>query len=211
MRHKATISLLVLALALSVGVPALAYFSWWDVTPGNIVSTGVWGPLTGLEVGTSKAIRNSGPGPADVFPIASLGADDSISLDFGEVRPGNANASPDVFRVAAYSQDVHVEFSIEGDAAALVGSIKLFPGTGDVVSESVTRRVYIKLDVPLDYPPGDVVGTLVVSIDGGVEVYRLPVLITVRPSGQHGDSTPRPPASSSESSSSSVTSGPASD
>lgn len=190
MRHNAMTTLLAIMLTLCVGAPALAYFGWSMAAPGNAVTTGAWGPLIGLECGTSKAVRNSGPGPADVSSIASVDEAGRMSLDFGEVRPGNSNASPDVLRIDAYRQDVRVELAVEGDVAALIGDMRLFPGTGDLVQESVTRRVYVKLDVPLDRAPGDVIGVLVISVDGGTEVYRLPVLISVRSSGQHSAGTP---------------------
>lgn len=183
MRSRILLIAIMVVIVSAIAVPASALFDWWQPIPGNTVATGTWGPLVGIAPGGSKAVRSIGPGPADVFPIASLQDTGEVVLDFGEVRPGNANASPDVLRISAYARDVRVALWFEGAIADTIDSVRLFPGEGDVIREGVDRRVYIKLDVPHDAQPGDIEGMLVISVDDGAETYRLPARLTVRGSG----------------------------
>ena len=118
----------VLAVALAAATAAVA---WWTSTAtivGNLVSTGSWVDCASLDPGKSTAVHWYARKKRvfyHVLPIATAEGAGGISLDFGDVVPHNANASPDVFRVTgACQRTLTVAFSVEGAAAGLISTVR---------------------------------------------------------------------------------------
>jgi signal peptidase len=93
-----------------------AYFVTASNSIGFSISTGTWGPtqpnLT-LSPGTSTATRQDHC-PV-VFPIASQEPSGKLTLDFGELNPGDCTDWTDVFRIEnAGAQDAHVNVVADG-------------------------------------------------------------------------------------------------
>ena len=152
-----------------------------------------------LLPGDSKAVRpaNVPPGPAS-FPIASVDGADALSLDFGEVDPGNGNNSPDVFRIKNLgTAEVQVDILPAGEFAAFVRRIGLgndpLPGA---LAPGEGRSVEIKLDIPKDTAPGDYTGIIRVSATDGSLPVDVPALLTVTAKGDKKDDTVTPSDSS---------------
>ena len=163
-----------------------AYFSSGCTFSNNEVTAGTWeepAPADlALSPGCSKAVRPSNvpPGPA-CFPIATEDASGTLTLDFGEVNPGNSNNSPDVFRIKNLgTQDVQIDIVPGGGFEGFVGQITLatqpLPST---LSPGQEESVGIKLDVSHDAAPGDYTGSIRVWATDGSFSVDIPVLVTV--------------------------------
>ncbi len=199
---RAKLILLAIVLTLSAVLVARAsstteaYFS--DTRAGTITGTlGDWTPLCRFEPGTSKARHwdLKGGQASRVLLIARLDTAGALSLDFGDVPPGDTSESPDVVRIVSEDEaSRRVDFAFEGAAAALFGEAGLVGETAVLVA-GATERVRVRVAVPEGAIPGEYRGDLVLSLDGTPEP-RIPVVVPVRANGTKSFDQPAPQTAS---------------
>lgn len=167
-----------------------AYFST-EATWTAEIQTGFWQYLS-CEPGKAKAVRH-GRKPS-AASIASADAKGKLSLDFGEIPPGNCNNSPDVFKFtneAKVTQTVRV--SAQGEFAAFVDSIEVGKGgSTQRLAAGEQESVTIKLNVPTGTASGDYAGTVTVRADDGSTLIQIRALVTVRDDSKGFDQTITP-------------------
>ena len=135
-----------------------------------------------LALGDSRRVRPSDmpAGPVG-SPIASVDGAGEMSLDFGEVNPGDGSSSPDVFRIINVgATDVQIDIIPRGGFEDLVGRVRLgnqlLPAA---LSSGDERSVEIDLDISENAAPGDYTGTIRVSATDGSFSVEIPALVTV--------------------------------
>jgi signal peptidase len=172
--------------------PTGAYFSAVQTLEGTLTA-GTWETPseTSLKLlpGTAKAVRPSEvpPGPA-CFPIASLDqATGRLTLDFGELHPGNTNNSVDVFCIKNEgSRPVEVSiFGAEGFERFVVRIGQGSHGMPVTINPGAVYLVDIKLGIPHGTVPGDYEGAIRILVKSGSSTAKLdiPALVAVTDQG----------------------------
>ena len=165
-----------------------AYFVTASNSIGFSISTGTWGPtqpnLT-LSPGTSTATRQDHC-PV-VFPIASQEPSGKLTLDFGELNPGDCTDWTDVFRIEnAGAQDAHVNVGADGAIKPWISALTLggnSPPATIAAGAQQAAAVAIKLQVPADTAPGNYAGTISVSTTDPSYSVDIHVTLTVLKGG----------------------------
>ncbi|RJQ45272.1 MAG: hypothetical protein C4534_05110 [Gaiellales bacterium] len=179
-RQKSAFLLAVMLLMAMIGWMSLgmrvtgtwAYFSDSATSTGNSFRAGNFDPLV-LSPGTSKETYVNRTGP---FRTIARVEEGRFFLDFGEVAQGNANNSPDVFRIRnSDSVPLNVTFELSPELAPYFEFVRLKDG-GSAVAPGQTRGVEMKLVTGKEMPAGAHAGELRIKsgpgkIDKVVPVY----------------------------------------
>ena len=184
---------LVLSAALTARAGGMTDALFSDTASGTISGTiGSWSPPPcTLEAGSSKARHwdlKEEQSPR-VLPIAQSGAEGQLYLDFGDESPGNANSSPDTFRIVSHDAVARgLSFVVTGAVSGMISQVELKQAA--VLDAGATESVRVKLSVPKDALPGEYAGELIVWVEGTGEL-RIPVVLTVKARGGGGEPEPQ--------------------
>ena len=135
-----------------------------------------------LAPGAAKAphANASKPNCPTHLPIASVDAQGTLTLDFGDQKPKTSVGYSDVFRITSLSSTpLKITFTTSGAAAALIQSVCLQDCRTNRLPARATRSVAVKLVSPRSAAPGQYMGQLVVGIAGSPESYTLPIVVNV--------------------------------
>ncbi len=176
-RTIAVLIALLLLLVAVVGGATYAYFTDTEVSTSNTFTAGTWQTdILALLPGTSKATYVTLPGPFP--PIASFDENGQLKLDFGGIRAGNSNHSPDVFRIKNLSnQPVTVEFKLSDNLIPLFSLVQLEGGNSLALGQE--KRVEMKLNTSPSTEAGLYSGSLAVSVGQGDYQKVIPVQVVV--------------------------------
>ncbi len=171
------ITILIVAGALlfrSNGLQTGAFLSDTEKSTGSI-GQAQFSDVLNLIPGISKAHYTSQPGPHP--PVASLN-ENGLSLDFGEIKAGQSDNLPDVFRIKNLTNEaVKVEFKIDGDVKSLLKTIEL--QKDNTIGSAQTKRVICKLKTTSRTPKKTYVGAISVYISDTSIKKDIPIRITV--------------------------------
>jgi hypothetical protein len=132
----------------------------------------------------------AGPGAQTPLPtVASLQADGTIKLDFGEVPRAQRATFDDVVRMTSRAdRTTNVSLAISGPAGAVVQWVGFWEGThgsaggGLTLKAGHTEQLAFGLYAPSHTHPGELQGSLTITAslaDGRVQQRQLPIVIDV--------------------------------
>jgi predicted ribosomally synthesized peptide with SipW-like signal peptide len=135
-----------------------------------------------LSPGPAKAPHANPAKPEcpKLLPIASVGAQGALTLDFGDQQPGASVTYCDVFRITSLiGSSQKLTFTTTGSVATLIQSVSLPGCRNATLAAHGTVDVAIKLAVPKGATQGVYSGQLAVGIAGASETYTLPLVVNV--------------------------------
>lgn len=153
-----------------------AWLSDEEVSAGNSFTTATWevDPGWTFSPGNSKA---TWPYPGQPPYIAQY-ENEKLVLDFGDIRAGNNNNSPDVFWIAnTSSSPITVTFSLNAEMASYFSRIGF--KDDNVLEPGEEKSVEMKLDTTSSTPVGMYEGVLTVSCGVGYTEMTIPVRFEV--------------------------------
>ena len=155
-----------------------ALFTDTEVITGNTFTVGTWETDPGwtFSPGKSKATWPEPGKPPLIYQVKNGG----VVLDFGYIRAGNSNNSPDVFRIAntkSSPMTITFTFPLNPELAPYFSRIEL--SGGNTLAPGQEKSVEMKLDTAPTTPSCIYEGDLTISCGDGYTEMTIPVTFEV--------------------------------